>query len=238
MDMTNSDIFLELYKELEETLSVRYSGSKKPVGSVIMRFFGDDDGRKWREELNICREMRNMLSHHAMIGGKAVFEPSDEIIGVLRQILNEVKNPPVAMSVATPYKRLFTCTGEDSVEEISRKMKSFGYSHVPVMKGRRLIGVFSVGTVFAALEKYGSEWLRSCKRIGDLEEFLPIDEHITERFGFVSDSAAFTGLKYRFTANSPSERKLAALFVTENGNDTEDIMGMITPWDMIKNTPQ
>jgi len=89
--MTNSDIFLELYKELEELLTVKYSGSKKPVGSAVMRYFNDDEGKKWREELNICREMRNMLSHHAMIGGKAVFEPSDEIIGILQRILSNAK---------------------------------------------------------------------------------------------------------------------------------------------------
>jgi len=236
--MTNSDIFLELYKELEELLTVKYSGSKKPVGSAVMRYFNDDEGKKWREELNICREMRNMLSHHAMIGGKAVFEPSDEIIGILQRILSEVKNPPVAMTIATPYKALYTCTVDDSVEEVAHNMKMRGYSHVPVMKGRRLIGVFSVGTVFAMVEKYGTGAFTPDDVIGDMREFLPINSHITESFGFVSDSAAFSGLKSRFTAKSPADMRLAALFVTENGNPGEDLLGMITPWDMIKGSPE
>ncbi len=232
--MHNADVFLELYKNLEELLEVKYSDGRKYPGSAVMRFYNDDEGKKWREELNICREMRNMLSHHAQIGGKPVFEPSDEIVELLRRILNDVKNPPVAMSIATPAKNLVTCDHDDIAENVIRMMKERGYSHVPVLDGGRLAGVFSVGTVFSMVDKYGADGVRKGARIRDFEEFLPIDRHTTECFGFVSDSAPFSGLKQRFTAKGPHERRLAALFVTNSGNKNEKLLGIITPWDMIK----
>ena len=232
--MRNSDIFLELYKNLEELLEVKYSVGKKYTGSAVMKYYNDDESKKWREELNICREMRNMLSHHAKIGGKPVFEPSDEIVEVLRRILGDVKNPPVSMSIATPASRLITCVEDDLAENVIHKMREHGYSHVPVMDSGRLVGVFSVGTVFSMIEKYGVDGVPRGAKVRDFEEFLPVENHMTECFGFVSDSAAFSGLKQRFTAKGPRERRVAALFVTANGNKNEKLLGMITPWDMIK----
>lgn len=232
--MNNAEIFLELYKELEELLEVKYSTGKKLPGSAVTRFYNDDDGKKWREELNVCREMRNMLSHHAQIGGKPVFEPSDEVVKVLRRILDDVRNPPAAMSVATPAKDLVVCSPNDFVDTVIHVMKDHGYAHVPVLENGVLIGVFSVGTLFAMVEKYGADSIRKDSLIKDLKEFLPVDSHVTECFGFVAESSHFSGLKKRFSAKRPGERKLAALFVTKNGSQDEKLLGMITPWDIIK----
>lgn len=234
--MSNADIFIELYKDLEELLEVKYSDGRKYSGSTVHRFYNDEEGKKWREELNVCREMRNMLSHHSRIGGEPVFEPSDAVIDVLRRIIDDVRNPPVAMSIATPANRLFTCGYSDSATEVIRKMKEQGYSHVPVTENGRLVGVFSVGTVFSVMEKYGGEHLSRDDCIRDFSEFLPVDRHLTETFGFVPDSAPFSSLKHRFTAKGPHSRRLAALFVTANGREDEKLLGMITPWDMIKGT--
>lgn len=38
-----------------------------------------------------------MLSHHAQIGGEDIFQPSDSVVDVMREILDSVKNPPVAV---------------------------------------------------------------------------------------------------------------------------------------------
>lgn len=242
--MTNADIFLDLYKDLEELLEVRYSNGTKYTGSAVMRYYNADEGKKWREELNICREMRNMLSHHAQIGGKPVFEPSDEVVEILRCIINDVKHPPVAMSIATSAEKLFTCGYDDPVEDVVHRMKADGYSHVPVVENGRLVGVFSVSTVFSLIDKYGIEGIS--KSIGKLDgavknttierfrEFLPIDRHITESFGFVADSSPYSSLQRRFSLKGQRERRLVALFVTENGREDEKLLGMITPWDMIK----
>lgn len=236
--MSNSEIFLELYKNLEELLTARFSdGGKRSPGSAVMRYYNDDEGRKWREELNLCREMRNMLSHHAQIGGEPVFEPSDAVIGVLKQILTDVENPPVAMTIATPAAKLVTCDQGDRAEDIIKMMRDKGYSHVPVLEKGRLVGVFSVGTVFSMVEKYGPAAIPEGAAVGDFSEFLPPDRHTTESFGFVSGNSPYGGLKHKFTAKGPKERRVAALFVTSSGNKTEKLLGIITPWDMIKNTP-
>ncbi len=232
--MSKADLFLELYKTLEQLLEVKYSDGRKLPGSTVMRYYNDEESKKWREELNICREMRNVLSHHADIGGQPVFEPSDAVINVLRRIIDEVKNPPVAMNFATPAPQIFFCKYDDKVEYAVRRMKEKGYSHLPVIENGKLVGVFSVGTLFSMMGKYGIERFQSGVLIRDFKEFLPIDKHLTESFAFVAKDSPYSSLKHKFSAKGPKHRRLAALFVTETGRENERILGIITPWDMIK----
>ena len=232
--MSNADVFLELYRDLEELLEVRYSDGRKLPGSAVMRYYNDDEGKKWREELNVCREMRNMLSHHSRIGGVPVFEPSDAVLDVLRRIIKDVKNPPVAMSIATPASNLFTCSYDDSAADVIRRMREQGYSHVPVIENGKLVGVFSVGSVFSVVSNHEAWQMSDETRIRDFSEFLPMDKHITEKFGFVEKNAHYSCLKQKFTAKGPKSRRVVALFVTANGREDERILGIITPWDMIK----
>lgn len=232
--MSNSDIFLELYKNLEETLTARYSKTGKYGGSVIMKYSTDDDGKKWREELNAFREMRNMLSHHATLGGEPMFEPSDSVIDVMRGILYEAQHPPIAMSIAMPRKRLTVCALTDPATEVMAVMETRGYSHVPVLDGDALWGIFSVGSVFSYFRKYGGDAFSSNMSVGDFAEFLLPRNHSTERFGFVTPDAPYSRLKEKFSAVGPAEPRTAALFVTDSGKPTGVLMGMITPWDMIK----
>ena len=91
--MSNADEFLDLYNNLEELLNVRYSAAKndRRFSSAVVRFSMEAEGRRWREELNVCRELRNMLSHHAQIGGEDIFQPSDSVVDVMREILDSVK---------------------------------------------------------------------------------------------------------------------------------------------------
>lgn len=232
--MTRADIFIDLYKNLEELLWSRYSDGKQYSGSAVMRYYNSDEGKKWREELNVCREMRNILSHHASIDGEAVFEPSEGVISALERIIEDVKNPPMARTIATPSARLVTCRLSDLLDKTVAVMKERGYSHVPVVERGRLCGVFSVGTVFSMLEKYGAKRIEENSHISDFSEFLPIDRHMTETFGFVPEDAPYSSLKASFVARGPKHRRIAALFVTPSGKKDEPLSGIITPWDMIK----
>lgn len=232
--MKNSEIFLELYRNLEETLVSRYSDNGKIIGSVVVKYMNEDEGKKWRDELNTFREMRNMLSHHAALGGEPVFEPSDAVIDVMRSILYEAQHPPVAMSIAVPKESLTVCRESDRVSQVIEIMERLGYSHIPVIGGDVLAGVFSVGSIFSYFRMHGGDGFSSDMRVGDLWEFLPPSCHTTERFAFVSQSAPYSKLKQKFTAAGPSERRTAAVFVTDSGKESGVLLGMITPWDMIR----
>ena len=54
--------FLELYKEMEGLLKEKYMGEATRSG-VVMKFINSLEGKRFREKLNTCREIRNILAH-------------------------------------------------------------------------------------------------------------------------------------------------------------------------------
>lgn len=222
--------FLNLYRDLEEHLAAEAGGSR----SGLVQEFAAKEGSRYREELDVFRETRNLLSHHGKIGGEYIVEPSEAAIAKLAEILEFAKNPPAAMEAAIPTRELFCADYEDSVAKIAEIMEKRGFSHVPVLDGRGiLVGVFSVGTLFTFLRSGEAKDARQLK-IGDLKEFIRPERHSTEQFAFVDRNATCHKIKELFNHEGPEVRRVAAVFVTQNGKKNTALLGMITPWDIMK----
>ena len=228
--MDRSEAFLDLYRDLEETLGAKY-GQK--LGTV--QLFSQREGARFAEELNLFREMRNLLSHHSKIGDEAAVQPSQSAVEKLREILLYAKNPPAAMSVATPVESLCCAKKNDSVEDTVAIMEERGYSHIPVLSKKGVLtGVFSVGTLFASARANPQRPVRGLI-LSDVSDHLPPDAHTTEKFIFESPAATLFALKEHFTLTGPCHRRVAAIFITEDGTRYTPLLGMVTPWDVIKN---
>ena len=69
-----SDEFLERYRVLEDLLSERYGGAPRRHASVIMEFADSKEGEIFRDRLDLCREIRNLLTHNAALNGEPVVD--------------------------------------------------------------------------------------------------------------------------------------------------------------------
>ena len=227
--MDNSEQFLNLYRELEEALGVTY---QMRTGAV--QHFSAREGSRWSEELNLFREMRNLLSHHGRIGAQPPVQPTDPTIKILEEILEYVRHPPVALSIATRTDSLYCADGSELVTELLEVMEERGFSHIPVVDSRRrLTGVFSVGSLFA-FSRNRPEVPPVGLRVQDMEAVLPPEKHVMEKFYFVDKDASCYELKKLFQKRDASSRRVAAIFVTASGNEKSPLMGMITPWDVLR----
>lgn len=236
--MTNARIFLDLYNTLEELLKAKYTTPDRHYSNVILRYVNEAEGRRWREELDICREIRNMLSHHSRYDGEDIIQPADSLIELLREVIDTVENPPVAMTICTPVKNLLFCREDERTADLVRKMRNAGYSHVPILRDRALYGVFNSGVLFSRLEKYGNASVDGSSLVSEFDEFLPVEAHTTESYRFVAPDASYFELKSLFDPEGPHKPRIAALFVTRNGKKNGELLGMITPWDMLRCFPE
>lgn len=223
------EAFLNTYKELEEVLCTKY-GQKS---STVHRY-ASAEGSKYAEELDLFREMRNLLSHHARVNGEPPILPSEGALKKLSEILEYAKNPPMAMSAATPTKSLCTADLQSSVRELIELMEERGYSHIPVLNSNGILtGVFSTGTLFAFSRAYPSRSIDGVC-LSHIKDLLPPQRHTTEKFEFCSSAASLYELKSRFALSGPNHRRVAAIFITTNGKESGRLLGMITPWDLIR----
>ncbi|MGM9634693.1 MAG: CBS domain-containing protein [Candidatus Avispirillum sp.] len=227
--MKPGELFLNTYRDLEELLCAKYG-----MRSGAVQEFAAREGKRYSEDLNLCRDIRNLLSHHAEVDGSDAVIPSEAVQRRLEEILAFAKDPPRALSVSTRLENLFRAEPDDKVSYLTDAMERRGYSHVPVLdKEHRLTGVFSVSTLFSYAKRHPDFSFKELTVV-DMADCLPPESHATEKFGFVDRDAGLGEIRDSFRSNGPASRRVAAVFVTSDGTAGGKVLGMITPWDIIK----
>lgn len=232
---SRAEAFLKMYRILEGTLEKRMDG-KRQGASVVMDYLKDEDSEPYRYELNLCREIRNLLSHNADDVGEPVVEPSSAVLASLREILEHVSAPRYAVDGGTPRERILCAHPNDLAMDIMHRMTREGFSHVPVLDKGRLTGVFSVGGLFGYLERRGLDALDRNARIGQLKDALDLERHGAEKYRFMSRSTTMTQVRAAFEERSSRNSRLSAVFITETGSLDEPLLAMLTPWDVLKDS--
>ncbi len=230
--MDNAQRFLDGYKRLEEELIRRYDYDEK-YGSPVVRFMNDKEGRQFRDKLDLCREIRNFLSHHSELEGTPVVQPSDAIISFLEEVREFVCRPPLALPYATQFCDILKTSLNQRVQPLMKKMQKLGFSHVPVLDSGTFIGVFSIATFFGYALKNGLSAMNDDMLIEDFRELLPPDKHENEQFLFMHEEATLFEVRAAFEKKTQRSKRLAAIFLTDNGSINGRMMGMLTPWDVI-----
>lgn len=229
--------FLNRYRVLEELLSAKYSSEPRKHSSVVMEFIADAESAPCREQLDLCREIRNLITHNADCFGEVVVEPSQGVLESLDRIIEYVQRPPLALDFATPPEKILWAHMRDRVGDIMRTMEGRGFSHVPVSDGKGFCGVFSVSTVFSYVLDRRMPSEKEDLRIEDFGKLLPIECHLTERFLFVDKKTTYYDIKHEFEKTGPRCKRLAAVFITQSGAQKEPLMGIVTPWDALRYKP-
>jgi len=229
----DAELFLDLYKQLEQTLKGRNSYYNSRYESPVIRFQNSSEGKAWRDELDTIRDIRNLLTHAPKVNGKYPVEPSEEIGAALQEILRSVEEPKKAIEYATWAEKILVTTPNSEVVPLMRMMELRGFSHVPVVKGEEVTGVFSTSTVFSYLIK-NSYTMADDMKVSAFGDLLKINNHSTEFFDFASRDALYSEILEMFDTNyKKREKRLAIIFITRNGRRNEKLEGLITPWDVL-----
>ena len=225
--------FLQKYRILEGMLEKRYEGEKLNYSSVVIEYLHDADSYGIRTELDLLREIRNLLSHNAGESGQPVVEPSEEMLDLLDHVIEFVKTPRDAMNFGTPAQDILSAHLNDNLFDVMRNMAKNGYSHVPVIDRGRMAGVLSTRSVFDYLAQFGPESLEPDARISQLGECIRFDRQTGERYLFVAADTSIVSVSRAFRRHSERDRRLSAVFITENGAPGEPLICMLTPWDVL-----
>ena len=233
-----NDEFLEKYRVLEELLSERYAGETRSHSSVIMEFAKSREGEMFRDRIDLCREIRNLLTHNAVESGQPVVEPSEGVLRALESVIAYVEKPRLALDCGTPAERILCAHLNDRIEDIMHRMRKQGFSNTPVMEGDQIIGVFSVGALFMFLDEKGLTALDRDARIGDLGDAIDIAHSGRANYRFMPETTTVTDARAAFQRYRERNDRLRAIFITPTGSPTERLLALLTPWDVMKDEPQ
>ncbi len=230
---SQTEKFLQLYKQLEFEGRRIYFPNSKENESIIGRLFTVPQLKKFKEDLDYCRVVRNFLTHNPKVGGVYPIIPSYEMIKLLEKCLNVISNPPKALDFAVPIERIYTASPDSKLSEVVKVMNSFTYTHIPIIDGERLIGVFSENTVFTYMCYENSITINEDTEIRQFQKYIPLDEHLNEYFAFLPETAYLYEVQELFKYTPGRKKLLTVIYITKNGKRDEEIIAMITPWDLL-----
>lgn len=231
------DAFLDAYRRLEKALKAnqRYAPNT-PYENPIVRFIGANEGKAYKEPLDLIREVRNILTHSPKIAGNYPIEPSPALFEILKEIINIIENPALAIDYAIHTDQIFKTSLHENALNIMRRMQAAGFSHVPVLVRDQLLGVFSKTSVFSYLLKNPGKSIDDSLLISDFLSYIDPDYPNGDRYEFTAKDALAADVRDLFDMSlNRKKRRISAVFLTETGDPKTKLYGMITPWDILKN---
>jgi CBS domain-containing protein len=227
---------LDLYLRTELQADIRVSH-----GDLLRRkATKSNDFQKRLTELQRFAELRNSIVHWEGWGeaNTAIAEPHQAIVERYESMVERVLTPLRADQIWIPRKRIFTATLADGALPVIRHMCKLVYTHVPILDGDKLIGIFSESTVLAFLANHECPIVEESTMLLEFAPFLTIEADRSERFAFVKPTAFVSEVVDLFQSYLQKKERLGAVLVTATGRPTGELMGLITAWDIAGSDPE
>ncbi|NBI18463.1 CBS domain-containing protein [Neglecta sp. X4] len=231
---TKVHAFLDMYKQLEDELEDKYRHARRKCSSVVFEFTKDPESAPIRDKLNVCRELRNLLTHNANLKGIPVAEPSVPLMEAMQEILDFVRKPPLALEFATRGEQVMKASTHQKVMRVMEVMDKNGFSHIPVMNNGTFLGVFSSGVIMRYLLGSRGEGITPDTTIGDLRDYISVEKH-AENYEFVAKDTSYLTVREMFEKVKGRNQRVSVIFITEQGRQDQKLLGVLTPWDVLGN---
>jgi len=175
--------------------------------------------------------LRNAIAHRTK-GGVAIAEPLDTTVGLINKIFEELKNPirviPIFQCV------VFTIDVNAPLEMLLEKMKVLNISQAPVTDERgRIIEVISTNTISRWLYKeFKNDLIElSTYSVSDLLPHIEIPGNYT----FITrNTSIYEASEIYLKKSQELKSHVDCLLITENGKESEKLLGIVCIEDMAK----
>ena len=179
-----------------------------------------------RNDLYFFRKIRNFYAHHPKADKRLKLTDiyKSDFQTLCKMFMAELSE------VAIPESDIFKQKLSDPIGPAVKVMKERVYTHIPIMTGQRVWGVFSESTLFDLAGK------GLLSKIDESTRFVDLGSSITYRktgvYDFVDSNVSLEDIRRIFNDAMNERRKLDVLFITSTGTKDGNLLGMITVWDI------
>lgn len=229
--MSNAEIFLEKYKQLEEAVRSTYKINSND--SVAYYLEGQNRFKAFRDEIDYCRQVRNLLAHKKKVNNEFAVEPSVCMIEFIEALIEKVRSRMRCLTIAIGMSNIFWQDINGNVKTTMKIMQQKLYTHIPILEDGVVIGVFDENSIFNYLAKEEIVDIDSDLTFQSILPFLSLDDREMEEFVFIGRNCYVDELEEKIDQAFHQGKRVGLAFITENGKRTQKIQGIITPWDII-----
>ncbi len=229
--MTKADEFIEEYKKLEGVVrSVYRIGDEDSISYYLNK---QGKYRKFKEDIKYCQEVRNLLQHKSKLWDEFSVEPSQQMIQFIRILIEKVRNRLKCNDIQIVRKGVFCQPLNGNVKAAMKTMREKMYTHIPIIEDGRVIGVFDENSVFCYLADEGIVDIGEKLTFGEMKGYCSLEGREMEEFLFFKATSYVDELENEFEKTFRNKKRIGMVFLTANGKVTEELQGIITPWDIL-----
>lgn len=179
-----------------------------------------------RNDLYFFRKIRNFYAHHPNADKRLKLTDvyKSDFQALCRMFMAELSESVI------PESEIFKQKLSDPIGPAIKVMKEHAYTHIPIMTGERVWGVFSESTLFDLAGK------GLLSKIDESTRFVDFGSTISYRkngvYDFVDSNVSLDDIRRIFNDAMKERRKLDVLFITSTGTKDGNLLGMITVWDI------
>lgn len=218
--------FLDNYNVFERLVTTRYGS--------ITEMLKHEPYSKLTHEIRCIQNTRNALVHNSKLRERFLLEITPEALTFLNDIIHSltIRAGDVMIRTRDIYKQSI----DGNICEAMKVMRDKSYTHVPIIRSGRVIGAFSENTLLSYILDHGSFTLNNNARFQEIKEYLSFANHYGETFKFTKQSETAINIKDMFEKATKKQDRIGMVFVTSNGEESGNLLGIITAWDIVQPT--
>ena len=234
--MNNTDIFLDKYRELE--VAIRYAYRLNKYDSAVSFLKKQKRFQSYSADIDYISDIRNLLSHNRKIIGEYAVQPSPQVLTFMDELISAISGRKKCKDIALKVSQIIKRHLHGNVSDTIKIMNQKNYTHIPIVKEQRVIGVFSRNSVFTYIADNGACALSDNPNLTflDIQDYIKLDGREKEEYIFVNNNMYLDELDDLFDKISKKNRRIGLVFLTKSGNRDEPITGMLIPWDVSVNS--
>lgn len=229
--MNNIEKFRKLFLEFEVATRKKVGNDRLNLDECIKELKSKRINPYIRDDnfIDFCRRLRNINFHNI---NDNYYLITDETIAKLEKIVEEVKHPYKVSDKAT--LNIYSKTLNDFVWNAMKDMNEKSYTHIPIYDetNKHLVGIFSENSLFQYILEDKIIEVDENTTFNDIKYCIDI-KLSKEIVKFVARDKLYDDVVNEFISEFKDKNKLSCVMVTQNGKETEKIIGIITAWDII-----
>ncbi|MBI4298025.1 MAG: CBS domain-containing protein [Chloroflexi bacterium] len=178
-----------------------------------------------RDALADLSELRNAIIHDST-DGHVIAEPNNQVIEEIERVLTFLVDAPKIIPMF--QRKVVILSATDPVTTALEYVNRYAFSQFPVYSGRDFCALLTTNAIV--------HWLANCHAGGvhldvPVEKVLPFAED-TDNCVFMSRNKTPFDVVSIVRSYEKKGKKLGAILITQDGRKDEQLLGIITMWDL------
>jgi predicted transcriptional regulator len=229
-ELDRCEEFLTTFNQIENKLrQVLKEDERTDFSRLVNRYI--DQRKSWqndRQKLFNFANLRNTLVHQRSQPYQYPAIPTQQTLVEIERLRDRLVNPQKA--IPTFGRTVETLSPEKSLACVFQKINQLDYSQFPVYEGERFIGLLTENGITRWLAHHTVTQFTTvdCEEIF-IKELL-LEEEARSNCSFIARDTSVDEVVEQFSDNL----LLEAALITQNGKESQGLLGIATRWDILK----